>query len=127
MEITGRLTADAVVRTVKDDKKVVGFSVVINDSYRTNGEKRDLTTFIDCSFWRNEAIALYLKKGSLVQLYGRIGVNAYVSHDGSAKGVLTFHVSDIKLFGASKLESTKSDTKTAKKASAKAEESEPPF
>ena len=99
MEITARLTADAVVRTVKQDKKVVGFTLAINDSYRTDGERRELTTFVECSYWRNEGIAEYLKKGGLVQVYGRIGVNAYLSGNNEPRATITFHVSEIKMFG----------------------------
>ncbi|RZJ55102.1 MAG: single-stranded DNA-binding protein, partial [Flavobacterium sp.] len=91
MEITGRLTADAVVRTVSEDKKVVGFSIAINDTFRSNGEQKKITTFIDCSYWLNTGIAEYLKKGGWVQLYGRIGVNAYMSGNNEAKASLTFH------------------------------------
>ncbi|MFC3362037.1 single-stranded DNA-binding protein [Pedobacter fastidiosus] len=64
MEITGRLTADAVVRTVKGDKKVVGFTIALNDSYRSGDERREVITFIECAYWRNEGIAEYLKKGA---------------------------------------------------------------
>jgi|GEM_PF-113142 len=99
MEITGRLTADAVVRKVKEDKKVVGFTLALNDSYRSGDERKEITTYIECSYWRNEGIAEYLKKGGLVQVYGRIGVNAYLSGNNEAKATLTFHVSEIKLFG----------------------------
>lgn len=53
MEVTGRLTADAVVRTVSGDRKVVGFSIAINDTFRSNGEQKKITTFIDCSYWLN--------------------------------------------------------------------------
>jgi len=100
MEITGRLTADAVVRTVSGGRKVTGFSIAINDSYRTAGEQKKITTFIDCSYWLNTGIAEYLKKGGWVQLYGRIGVNAYLSGSGEAKASLTFHTSEIKLLGS---------------------------
>jgi single-strand DNA-binding protein len=100
MEITGRLTADAVVRTVSGDRKVTGFSIAINDTYRTGGEQKKVTTFIDCSYWLNTGIAEYLKKGGWVQLYGRIGVNAYLSGSGEAKASLTFHTSEIKLLGS---------------------------
>jgi single-strand DNA-binding protein len=34
MELTGRLTADAQVSEVKGGKKVVNFSIAINDSYK---------------------------------------------------------------------------------------------
>jgi single-strand DNA-binding protein len=100
MEITGRLTADAVVRTVSGDRKVTGFSIAINDTYRSGGEQKKVTTFIDCSYWLNTGIAEYLKKGGWVQLYGRIGVNPYLSGSGEAKASLTFHTSEIKLLGS---------------------------
>ncbi|RZJ32213.1 MAG: single-stranded DNA-binding protein [Chryseobacterium sp.] len=99
MEITGRLTADAVVRTVSEDRKVVGFSIAINDTFRSGGEQKKITTFIDCSYWLNTGIVEYLKKGGWVQLYGRIGVNAYMSGNNEAKASLTFHTSEIKLLG----------------------------
>ena len=101
MEITAKVTADAVVNTTKSDKKVVNFTVAINDSYRPSGssERKEITTYIRCSYWVNSAIAQYLTKGKLVELYGRPGVTAYVSREGEAKANLTFHVSNIKLHG----------------------------
>lgn len=99
MEIVGRLTANAVTRTVQGDKKIVGFSLAVNDSLRSGEERKEVTNFFECSYWRNEGIAEYLKKGGLVQVYGRVGVNAYIAKDGEARGVLTVHVSEIKLFG----------------------------
>mgnify|MGYP003574926304 CR=1 FL=1 len=101
MEITGRLTADAVVRTVKGDKKVVGFTVAVNDRFVVDGEKREVSTFFDCGYFRGIGIAEYLKKGNVVQVFGRVGINAYMGNDGQPKAGLNFHVSDIKLFGAS--------------------------
>jgi Single-strand binding protein family len=34
MTIIGRLTKDAIVKTIKEDKKVESFSIVINDGYK---------------------------------------------------------------------------------------------
>ncbi|MNI60560.1 single-stranded DNA-binding protein [compost metagenome] len=99
MEITGRLTADAAVRAVNGNRKVVNFSIAVNDSYRSGGETKKVTTYFDCSYWLNSGIAEYLKKGGLVQLYGRVGVNAYISGSGEAKASLTFHTSEVKLLG----------------------------
>ena len=99
MEITGRVTAKAEVASVKGDKKVVRFTVAINDSYRMGEERREITNYFDCAYFRNEGIAEYLNKGAVVQIFGRVGVNAYIGKDGEAKGRLTFHVSEIKLFG----------------------------
>jgi single-strand DNA-binding protein len=103
MELFGRLTADAVVNTVKGGRKVVHFSIALNDSYKTSGsdEWKQFTTYVNCSYWINDAIAKNLTKGSLVEIYGRISVNAWINIQGEAKGSLNFHVNNIKLHGRS--------------------------
>jgi single-strand DNA-binding protein len=103
MEITARLTGDATISTLKNDKEVVNFNVAINDSYRPKGstEITKTVTYVQCSYWVNSTIAKYLTKGTLVELQGRIGVTGYIAKDGTAKGSLTFHVNTIKLHGNS--------------------------
>ena len=103
MEIIGRITADATVSETKAGKKVVNFSIAINDTYKTKGsdEVQKITTYVNCAYWLNEGIAQYLTKGSLVECAGRIGVNAWTGKDGDAKATLTFHVNSIKLHGKS--------------------------
>lgn len=104
MEIIARLTADAVVKTLKDERKVVNFSVAINDSYKPKGAEQvtKMVTYVECAYWANPGIAQYLTKGTLVELYGRIGVNAYTNMQGEAKASLRFHVNNIKLHGGNK-------------------------
>jgi len=101
MELVGRLTADAKVSTLKDERKVVNFSIAINDSYKPKSSEMatKITTFVNCSFWINPAIAGHLTKSTLVQLSGRIGVNTWINTEGEAKASLTFHVNTIKLHG----------------------------
>ena len=104
MEITARLTGDAKVTTVKNDKQVVNFNVAINDNYKAKGsnEVTKIVTYVQCDYWVNPGIAKYLTKGTLVELQGRIGVNAYTGKEGDAKASLTFHVNTIKLHGKAK-------------------------
>lgn len=99
MEITGRLTADATVHKVGENKEVVNFSIAINDSYKPKGSSdvKEIVTYIDCSYWLNSKTAQWLKKGALVQLFGRIGLNVYNSSDGRALGSLTFHTNNLKI------------------------------
>ena len=99
MEITGRLTRDAVVANTAKDRQVVNFSIAVNDTYKAKGstEVKKIVTYIDCSYWLSAGIAQWLKKGTMVELFGRIGVNAYLSSDGKAVGSLTFHTSNIKI------------------------------
>jgi hypothetical protein len=64
MELVGRLTADAKVSTLKNERKVVNFSIAINDSYKPKGSEMltKITTFVNCSYWINPAIAEHLTK-----------------------------------------------------------------
>ena len=41
--------------------------------------------------------AKWLKKGAMVELFGRVGVNAYLNSEGKAVASLTFHTSNIKI------------------------------
>ena len=111
MEIIARLTADAVVKTVKDERQVVNFNVAINDSYKPKGSDQvtKQVTYVQCDYWVNPGIAQYLTKGTVVELYGRIGVNAYTNMQGEAKASLTFHVNNIKLHGGNKGEARKAE------------------
>ncbi|OXA73728.1 single-stranded DNA-binding protein [Flavobacterium aquidurense] len=111
MEITGRITANAVVHKVGNDKQVVNFSIVINDNYKPKGstEVKEVATYINCSYWLNPKIAEWLKKGTIVQLFGRIGMNVYSNDEGKAIGSLTFHTNNIKILAFAK----KAETNTA--------------
>jgi len=100
MEITGRVTADAVVRTLSDERQVVNFAVAVNDTYKTkNGERVTQTEFFDCSYWIGTGIAPYLTKGKIVELAGRVSVRAWTDSDGQPKAGLNFHTSKITLHG----------------------------
>jgi single-strand DNA-binding protein len=118
MEMTARLTGDAKLSTLKNEKQVVNFNVAINDSYKAKGsnETTKIVTYVQCNYWVNPGIAQYLTKGTLVELQGRVGVNSYTGKDGLAKAVLTFHVNSIKLHGSSnpKNEATTKTTEPAK-------------
>lgn len=97
MTITGRLTADATVATLKDERKVVNFSVAVNDSYKPKGGERvKVVAYYNCSYWITDKVAPYLTKGTLLELDGRIYVKPYVSKNGEAKASLNCHVTNIK-------------------------------
>jgi single-strand DNA-binding protein len=64
MEITGRVTANAVVSKINADKEVVNFSIAINDNYKPKGstEVKEIVTYINCSYWLSAKVAECLKK-----------------------------------------------------------------
>lgn len=99
MEITGRKTTDATVHKVNKEKEVVNFSIAINDNYKPKGSSdvKEVTSFINCSYWLNSKTAQFLQKRTLVQLFGRIGINVYSNTEGKSCGSLTFHTNNIKI------------------------------
>ena len=116
MEFTGRITADAKNQKLTDGREVTNFTLVINDHYRNKaGEKKEVNTFIKCAYWVSPKAAEYLKKGCIITVYGRIGLDVYKNSEGEAKGTLTFHVNDIK-FVASAAKSQPSAEAAAVKA-----------
>ncbi|MDI3318396.1 single-stranded DNA-binding protein [Pinibacter soli] len=110
MEITSRLTADATTATLKDGREVVNFSIAINDRYRPKGQTEVVTkvTYISCSYWNNTTVAGYLKKGSVVELFGKIGLDVWLNMDGQPKGSLNMHVQQLKFFTPSRIEGNNS-------------------
>lgn len=103
MNIIGRLTRDAEVRTLSNEKKVVNFSVAVNDSYKNKqGERVEQTEYFDCAYWITPKVAIYLTKGTLVELTGRISKRAWTDKDGEPKAGLNFHTSNIRFYGGSK-------------------------
>ena len=103
MNIIGRLTRDAEVRTTSQEKQVVNFSIAINDSYRNKqGERIEQTSYFDCSYWISPNVAKILTKGALVELTGRASTRAWTANDGELRASLNFHTSTIKLHGGGK-------------------------
>ncbi len=99
MVLIGRLTKDAVVTQLKDERKVVNFTVAVNDYYKPKGSDKGVTvtTYVSCAYWISTAFACLLKKGSLVEVSGRLTITAYKDMQGDAKGSLHCHVDTIKL------------------------------
>lgn len=101
MEITGRLVADATVRAVNADKNVTGFRVAINRNYRSQGEQKQETTYVECTYWRTDAIAPFLTKGMIVQLHGFMTAEPWVSRDGEPMASLKFRTDEINMLTGS--------------------------
>lgn len=104
MEITGRIVKDASVFKLKENREVVNFTIAVNDSYKPKDstELKKVVTYINCSYWLSSKSAQWLKKGALVELFGRIGLNVYIGSDSEAHGSLTFHTSHIKILAFAK-------------------------
>jgi len=109
MVLIGRLTKDAVVAQLKDDRQVVNFTIAINDNYKPKGSDKwmSVTTYINCAYWLNPKVVERLKKGNLIELTGRLAVSAYKDMQGEAKGTLNCHVDTIKVHQQMQKDATK--------------------
>ncbi|MDE3183190.1 MAG: single-stranded DNA-binding protein [Bacteroidota bacterium] len=122
MNIIGRLTRDAKVNTLPNEKQVVNFSVAVNDSYKNKqGERVQLTEYFNCAYWISPNVAKVLTKGALVELTGRVSAQAWLNKEGKANAALHFHTSQIKLYSGRNTEAASGNngngqTKTADKA-----------
>jgi single-strand DNA-binding protein len=113
MVLIGRLSKDAVVAQLKDERKVVNFTIAINDFYKPKGNEKGVTvtTYVACAYWISTAIAGLLKKGNLIEIAGCLTVNAYKDMQGEAKGSLNCHVDLIKVHQHLKTDVTKAEVK----------------
>lgn len=115
MEITGRLVANATVRAVNADKNVTGFRLAVNHRYRSQGEQKEETAYIDCTYWRGDGIAPYLTKGMLVHLSGFMTAEPWVSRDGEPMASLKFRTEEINMLTKSAKQADKPTQKGNKK------------
>lgn len=103
-QITGRLTDNAEVKTTKDNRKLVAFTLVINHSFKKKGadkpEKR--AVFFNCAYWLSTEVAKLLRKGSIVTLFGHIDLNEYKTKEGEFRANLAFHVNTIEFIAKAK-------------------------
>ncbi|MFH6948240.1 single-stranded DNA-binding protein [Flavobacterium sp. FlaQc-51] len=129
MEITGRIVKDASVFKLKENREVVNFTIAVNESYKPKDstELKKIVTYINCSYWVSSKSAKWLKKGALVELFGRIGLNVYIGSDSEAHGSLTFHTSHIKILAFAKSEQDTPQVSTGTKTNSEKEPDDLPF
>jgi len=106
VQLFGRITADAKVSKVREDKEVINFTIAINDSYKSKDGTIKKTVFVRCSYWFNSGMAAHLTKGRLIEVNGRLEVSAYINMQVEPVGRLDFHVSNFKFLGNSEKKST---------------------
>ena len=106
MLVIGRITKDAVVNKLKDERQVVNFSIALNDYYKPKGaaEVMKFTTYINCSYWIISKIAERLKKGTLIELSGRLFVNPFLDTSGNPKASIHCHANSIKVYSTANKE-----------------------
>jgi single-strand DNA-binding protein len=92
---SGRVGADAELRTTQSGEKVLSFRVANDVGF---GERK-FTQWVDCSYWgkRGEAIANYVKKGDKVTVSGELKLEEFQRRDGTPGSKLSVRVNDMDL------------------------------
>lgn len=89
----GRLGKDAEIKELEGGKKVLNFSIAVDD-----GKDRP-AIWISCAKWSEKtAVAQYLTKGTQVAVSGTINLRKWESQNGMG-AELTLRVNDIRLIG----------------------------
>lgn len=102
MEFSGTVAGNATLRTVAGDKNVVNFTLVINETYKTqSGEYKERMQYIRCACWNRPAVAKMLTKGTGVNVTGWLNdPHVWVDKNtGETKARLEFTAQQIKLVG----------------------------
>jgi single-strand DNA-binding protein len=92
---SGRVGADAELRSMQSGEKVLSFRVA-NDVGFGNSKT---TQWVDCSFWgkRAEAVANYVKKGDKIAVSGEVKLEEFQRRDGTPGAKLAVRVNDLDL------------------------------
>lgn len=95
--LTGRLGKDAVINTLEGGKKVMNYSVAVDQGYGDNKS----TLWVDCSQWSEKTgVAEYLKKGTMVAVIGEPSLRLYAKNDGSNGASFALRVDKVELLGS---------------------------
>lgn len=92
--LTGRLGADAELKTVGDNKQVLEFTVASDIGF---GEHKK-TLWVKCSKWGEKTAVLpFLKKGVQVLIVGEPSIHAYTNKESQVVGQMQIRVEKLEL------------------------------
>lgn len=99
--ISGYVSKDVELKATKSGKSVVSFSVGVKRQFSP-----DETDFFEVVAWDKSAeyVGKYAKKGSFVEVAGRIRPRAYESKNGNKVTVYEIHADDLKIINKGPLE-----------------------
>lgn len=97
LNFTGNAGRDAETRFTPNGDAITSFSVALSSGY---GDKK-VTTWINCSMFgkRGEAVAGYIKKGTLLGVSGEFQARTYTNKEGVEKLSLECRVDHLTLLG----------------------------
>jgi single-strand DNA-binding protein len=92
---SGRVGADAELRTTQSGEKVLNFRVANDIGF---GDRKT-TQWVDCQYWgkRAEAVSSYVRKGDKITVSGEVKLEEFQRRDGTPGSKLAVRVNDLDL------------------------------
>lgn len=85
--LVGRFVRDPELKYTQSGTSLASFSVAVGYTYMQNGERKEQTSFFNCTAWgkTGEAIAQYCKKGHRIGIEGRLQQNTWEDQNGNKR------------------------------------------
>ena len=99
--LIGRITRDPELRQIQSGVSVVSFGLAVGRSYMASGERREETSFFDCTAWGKlaEIVANYTNKGKQVAVTGRLQQRSW-EQDGQRRSKVEIVVENLQLLAS---------------------------
>lgn len=94
--LVGRITKDPELKKTMSGSAFVNFSIAVNRTYTNNNGERE-ADFVNCVIWNKQAenLSMYVGKGSLIGVEGRIQTRNYEDKDGRRVYVTEVYVENV--------------------------------
>jgi single-strand DNA-binding protein len=108
--LLGRLTKTPESKSTQTGKKVVSFTIAVDDGKNQSGEKQ--SQFFNCTAWERTAdiIQNYTDKGSQILVVGKLQNRSWDKGDGTKGYATDVLVNEIELLGGKKEDKPSTDT-----------------
>jgi single-strand DNA-binding protein len=104
LQFIGNLGHD-VIRKEVNGASVLNFRAAHSRRFTNQqGEKKEITTWVDCSYWEHVNVAPYLLKGTQVYVEGIPTLESYVTLAGEPAAGLKLRVTNLQLLAAKREE-----------------------
>ena len=103
----GRMTKNAELKTV-GSSSVCNFSIAVNESYVSNGERKELVNYFECQAWGKlgDIINQYGGKGKQVCVNGKLKQQTWDGQDGKKMSKVIIRVENFQLLGGKSQEAS---------------------
>lgn len=96
--LIGNIGKDAISKKMDSGITAINFPVAHNENWKDKktGEQRTRTTWINCTIWKkegsNQGVLSYLKRGTLVELFGTPIAKGFLDENGSIRTDIRLNV-----------------------------------